>query len=73
MNAAKIEKSARLQRVYNLLSSGRPYTTLEIYQNCGVCAVSAAVSELRQNLRVRGFDKTITCYRKYGLWFYQMR
>ena len=49
MHAAKLEKSARLTRVYRLLSDGREYSTREIGDRAGVCAVSSIISELRDN------------------------
>ena len=48
MNAAKFEKSNRLQRVYKLLKRGGEFSTLDIIQNAGVCAVNSIISELRQ-------------------------
>ncbi len=49
MNAANLTKSDRLQRVFKLLSGGGEFTTLEIIQKAGVCAVNSIISELRQN------------------------
>ena len=66
MNAAKIEKSDRLQRVLQLLKKGGEYTTLEIIQKAGVCAVNSIISELRQN----GYQ--INCERRADKWFYRM-
>jgi hypothetical protein len=66
MNAANIEKSDRLQRVLTLLKRGGEYTTLEIIQNAGVCAVNSIISELRQN----GYQ--INCQRRADKWFYRM-
>ena len=66
MNAARLEKSARLQRVLSLLSSGREYSTMEIVQGAQVMAVSAAVSELRAQ------GKTIHCERRGSVWYYRM-
>jgi predicted transcriptional regulator len=66
MNAANMNKSERLQRVYKLLSGGGEYTTLEIIQNAGVCAVNSIISELRQN----GYQ--INCERRADKWFYRM-
>lgn len=48
MNAAAIS-SPRLQRVLRLLQDGRWHSTLGIVQEAQVLAVSAVVSELRQN------------------------
>ena len=66
MNAAKIEKSDRLQRVLQLLKKGGEYTTLEIIQKAGVCAVNSIISELRQH----GYK--INCQRRNNKWFYRM-
>jgi len=66
MNAANFDKSDRLQRVYKLLKKGGEYTTLEIIQRAGVCAVNSIVSELRQ----AGYQ--ITCQRRANKWFYRL-
>ncbi len=66
MNAANLTKSDRLQRVFKLLSKGGEYTTLEIIQQAGVCAVNSIISELRQN----GYQ--IDCQRRHDKWFYRM-
>ena len=51
MHAARIDKSARLQRVLKLLRYKIPYrfTTLEIIKRAKVCAVNSIISELRAN------------------------
>jgi biotin operon repressor len=66
MNAANFDKSDRLQRVYKLLKKGGEYTTLEIIQRAGVCAVNSIISELRQ----QGYQ--ITCQRRADKWFYRL-
>lgn len=66
MNAANLGKSERLQRVFKLLSKGGEYTTLEIIQKAGVCAVNSIISELRAN----GYQ--IDCERRNDKWFYRM-
>lgn len=66
MNAANFDKSDRLQRVYKLLKKGGEYTTLEIIQRAGVCAVNSIVSELRQA------GHQITCQRRADKWFYRL-
>jgi predicted transcriptional regulator len=66
MNAANLTKSDRLQRVFNLLSRGGEFTTLDIIQQAGVCAVNSIISELRQN----GYQ--IDCQRRNDKWFYRM-
>lgn len=49
MHAARISRSPRLQRVQQMLRAGGEYTTLEIMKQARVCAVSAAIAELRAN------------------------
>ena len=66
MNAAKFEKSTRLQRVYKLLKRGGEFSTLDIIQNAGVCAVNSIISELRQC----GYQ--ISCQRRAHKWFYRL-
>jgi len=66
MNAANLTRSDRLQRVFKLLSGGGEFTTLEIIQKAGVCAVNSIISELRQN----GYQ--IDCQRRNDKWFYRM-
>jgi predicted transcriptional regulator len=66
MNAANLGKSERLQRVFKLLSKGGEYTTLDIIQKAGVCAVNSIISELRAN----GYH--IDCQRRNNKWFYRM-
>ena len=66
MNAADIDKSERLQKVANLLGRGGEYTTLDIIQKAGVCAVNSIISELRAN----GYS--IDCQRRANKWFYRM-
>ena len=47
MHAARPESSARLQRVCDLLSSGREHSTPDLARLAEVCAVSGIVAELR--------------------------
>ncbi|MCX8017381.1 MAG: hypothetical protein N2690_05725 [Rhodocyclaceae bacterium] len=49
MHAARIERSARLQRVLRLLADGRWHSTLDIVNGAGVCAVNSCIAELRAN------------------------
>jgi len=65
MNAARIEKSERLQRVDLLLSDGREYSTLDICIQASVCAVNSIISELRAN------GRAISCQRVGDVWFYK--
>lgn len=66
MNAAKIDKSKRLQRVDDLLSTGKRFSTMEIIQYAKVAAVNSIISELRAN------GRQIKCERKGDVWYYQM-
>jgi len=66
MNAAILGKSARLQKVYNLLADGREYSTREIIAHADVCAVNSIICELRSN----GCE--ITCRRDCDAWYYKM-
>lgn len=66
MNAAKLDRSARLQRVHALLKSGREFSTMEIVNGAQVMAVSAAISELRAQ------GKVIRCQRRADVWYYRM-
>ena len=49
MHAAKLERSARLLRVYKLLCDGAEHSTRQIGERARVCAVSSIMSELRAN------------------------
>lgn len=60
MNAAKVKKSDRLKSVLELLKQKKAFSTRDIIRATGVCAVSAIISELRQN----GYR--ITCMRQYN-------
>jgi hypothetical protein len=67
MNAAKLSKSDRLSRVATLLRKARkPLSTMDIISKANVCAVSAIVSELRQN------GMAIDCNRVGDVWYYRM-
>ncbi len=55
MHAARIERSARLQRVLAVLDGGGWHSTMDIVREAGVCAVNSCISELRDN------GKDITC------------
>ena len=66
MNAASIEKSKRLQRVDDLLSTGKRFSTMEIIRYAEVAAVNSIISELRAN------GRQIKCERKGDVWYYQM-
>jgi hypothetical protein len=49
MKAAKLSTSKRLQRVFNVLLDGKRHTTRDLIRKAHVCAVSAVISEIRQN------------------------
>jgi len=66
MNAASLETSKRLKRLFRFLKDGKEHTTLEIVQGARVCAVNSAVAELRAN----GVD--VACNRQGAVWSYRM-
>lgn len=66
MHAARIDGSARLQRVLGVLRTGRALTTLDIIVEAGVCAVNSCVAELRAN----GYS--IRCWRDGDVWRYRL-
>jgi len=49
MHYAKVKNSKRLKRLLAFLRDYKPHTTRGIHRGAGICAVSAAVSELRMN------------------------
>jgi hypothetical protein len=65
MRAAKLDRSARLQRVQELLNTGQEYSTMEIVLQANVMAVNSAIAELREN----GVD--IHCHRRGDYWYYK--
>ena len=64
MKAAKMN-SPRLIRTLSLLDRGGEYSTLDIVIGANVMAVSAVISELRQN----GVE--IECNRRCSVWYYK--
>lgn len=66
MNAAKLEKSERLQRVKNLLDCGGRYSTRQISEQAQVCAVSSVIAELR----FRGYPVK-KAVREKDVWYYE--
>lgn len=66
MNHASLQHSERLKRVLAYLSDCKEHSTLEIAQGARVCAVSAAVSELREN------GIAVACRREKGVYFYKL-
>lgn len=73
MKFAKLETSARLQRVLALLSDAQPHSTRDIMLNAHVCAVNSCIAELREN----GID--ISCSQRFNpdtkqrIFIYQLR
>ena len=66
MHSARIDRSARLQRVLRLLADGRPHSTLDIIQAAQVCAVNSIVAELRDN------GIRVGCCRVGRIYYYQL-
>ena len=71
LKAAKLDKSARLQRVRDLLSDGRERSTREIIFGAHVCAVNSVISELRANgLRIE--CRAIAATNGGRIWLYRL-
>lgn len=66
MNNAKLSKSDRLKRVLKVLKQGGAYSTRDLIRKAKVCAVSAAISELREN------GKRIVCTRRNNIYYYML-
>lgn len=66
MNAAKLSRSDRLQRVQTFLSDHQPHSTLEIIRKAHVCAVNSIIAELREN------GIPIRCQRRADRWYYEL-
>ena len=49
MNAARLDRSPRLQRVLDCLQRGGWWTTRQLIQYATVCAVNSCIAELRAN------------------------
>ena len=49
MHAAKLSRSARLQRVADVLRDGQEHSTRDLVLAAQVCAVNSIVAELRTN------------------------
>ena len=49
MHAARLDRSARLQRVLAVLEDGREHTTRDLVVAARVCAVNSCIAELRAN------------------------
>ena len=65
MHSANL-KSPRLQRVLKVLKDKTRHTTRDIIRKANVCAVSAIISELRDN------GLRIECERVANRWYYWM-
>ena len=66
MHAATVDRSNRLKRLWGVLRDRKSHSTRDLMRKAHICAVSACVSELRQN----GLD--IACQRKGGTWYYRL-
>ena len=66
MNAARIERSKRLQKFLGVLASGEWLSTMQIIQRGGICAINSCAAECRdQGVQVQ-------CERRGGAWFYRL-
>jgi len=63
---ALYQNSERLQKLLVFMLDGKPHTTMEIINGAGICAVSSAACELREN----GFG--CYCIKKAGPAIYQL-
>lgn len=66
IHAADIHKSARLQRVYRLLSDGKWYSTREIQVFADVCNPNTCKAELIDN------GCTVECEQRGRYFYYRM-
>ena len=66
MNSARLSKSPRLQRVFNVLLDGHEHTTRDLIRRANVCAVNSIASELRSNGII------INCERRANKWYYKL-
>ena len=67
MHAATLDRSDRLQRLRAVLRDRKAHSTRDLIRRAHICAVSAAISELRVG---NGMD--IACQRKGGIWYYRL-
>ena len=67
MHAATLARSSRLQRLRAVLRDRKPHSTRDLMRRAHICAVSAAISELRH-----GNGMNIACKRRGCIWFYQL-
>lgn len=63
---AKLSQSPRLQRVRDFLIDGEWHSSRDIIVGANICAISAAISELRYN------GCNVDCERRGDVWFYRM-
>jgi len=68
MHAAEVARSARLQRVLDVLRRGGAWSTLDLVREARVCAVNSCIAELRDP--VNGFD--VRCHRSGDVWYYRL-
>lgn len=71
MHAASLDRSARLQRVRDVLADGEWHSTRDIVMRAEVCAVNSCVAELRHG------GLTISCRQDRGpdggrIWLYRL-
>ena len=72
MRAAKLANSPRLQRVHELLKSGKEYSTKEIMLLADVCAVNSCIAELRANGSEIDCRQSVSLSGK-RIWLYKIR
>lgn len=63
---AKLSQSPRLQRVRDFLIDGEWHSSRDIIQGANICAISAAISELRFN------GCNIECEQRGRVFYYRM-
>ena len=66
MHNARLSKSPRLQRTFNVLLDGKFHTTRDLIRKAKICAVNSVVAELREN------GLNIDCKREGNLWRYRL-
>jgi len=65
MNAARLAKSNRLQRVAKLLHDRQWHSTRDIIREAQVCAVNSIMAELKRN------NFQYECRRSGDVWYYR--
>ena len=66
MNAAKLSRSKRLQRVLRFWSDKRWHSTMQTILRAKVCAVNSIAAEMRVN----GYK--VDCERRGDVWYYRL-